>query len=102
ILRPGQRMEDVQFDSGTYSGSEVDFNRHLDVIQDYGRVLTADEFLDVIDGKIRSPKNSVFLTFDDGYEDNYSVAYRLLRERKLTATFFVPTERLMNRTLEWW
>ncbi len=38
------------------------------------------------------PEKPVILTFDDGYRDNYENAFRLLRERGMTATFFVVTD----------
>jgi peptidoglycan/xylan/chitin deacetylase (PgdA/CDA1 family) len=37
------------------------------------------------------PKNPVLITFDDGYSSAYSVAFEVLAERGLTATFFITT-----------
>ena len=42
------------------------------------------------------PERSVVLTFDDGYVDAYTNAFRLLRERGLSGTFFV-TVNLVGR-----
>lgn len=39
----------------------------------------------------RLPSRALAITFDDGYEDNYSVAMPLLRKHGLTATFFIAT-----------
>ncbi len=38
------------------------------------------------------PEKPVILTFDDGYLDNYEIAYPILQEYGLHATFFVVTE----------
>lgn len=37
------------------------------------------------------PKKPVAITFDDGYADNYTDAYRILKENNMKATFFIIT-----------
>jgi peptidoglycan/xylan/chitin deacetylase (PgdA/CDA1 family) len=37
------------------------------------------------------PRRALCITFDDGYEDNHSVALPLLKRHGLTATFFIAT-----------
>ncbi|MHB8492878.1 MAG: polysaccharide deacetylase family protein [Solirubrobacteraceae bacterium] len=44
----------------------------------------------------------VLITFDDGYRDNYDLAYPLLRARGLPATFFIATGFIDDRPLAWW
>ena len=52
-------------------------------------------FIDVDDlrqyeaGAAQPPQKAVLLSFDDGYADNYKYAYPVLREEKVTGTFFV-------------
>jgi len=49
------------------------------------------------------PKKSLILTFDDGYYDNYSIVYPLLKKHNLKAIFFVNTlfiKELTSRTLQ--
>ncbi|MDV4152483.1 polysaccharide deacetylase family protein [Clostridium sp. AL.422] len=42
------------------------------------------------------PKKPVAITFDDGYADNYSDAYRILKEYNMKATFFIITNNTDN------
>jgi peptidoglycan/xylan/chitin deacetylase (PgdA/CDA1 family) len=42
------------------------------------------------------PPRSVSVTFDDGYRDNFEVAYPILRRHELKATFFVAAGYLGN------
>ena len=41
-------------------------------------------------GKV--PERPVAITFDDGYADNYTEAYRILKEYNMKATFFIITD----------
>ncbi|WP_411170201.1 polysaccharide deacetylase family protein [Clostridium sp. MB05] len=42
-------------------------------------------------GKV--PEKPVAITFDDGYADNYTEAYRILKEHGMKATFFIITDK---------
>ena len=63
-----------------------DFAAQLDEIVASGAdTLFADEYRLTVDP-------SVIITFDDGYEDNYTTAYPMLKERGLKATIFLITD----------
>ena len=62
------------------------FSDHLDAMNAAGvTYLFADQF-----GKTESP--SVILTFDDGYEDNYTTMFPILKEKGAVATIFLITD----------
>ena len=44
----------------------------------------------------------VLVTFDDGYLDNYEVAYPILRRHGVPATFFIATGFIDRPRLPWW
>lgn len=44
----------------------------------------------------------VLLTFDDGYRDNYELAFPLLRSYGLSATFFLATGFIDEPHVAWW
>jgi peptidoglycan/xylan/chitin deacetylase (PgdA/CDA1 family) len=44
----------------------------------------------------------VLITFDDGYRDNFEIAYPLLRRHRLTATFFLATDFIDHPHVAWW
>jgi peptidoglycan/xylan/chitin deacetylase (PgdA/CDA1 family) len=44
----------------------------------------------------------VMLTFDDGYRDNYEIAYPLLQAHNVPATFFLTTGFLDAPRAAWW
>ncbi len=45
---------------------------------------------------------AAFVTFDDGYRDNFDTAAPILNELNIPATFFIPTEFLQSPELPWW
>ena len=44
----------------------------------------------------------VLVTFDDGYRDNYEIAFAILRRHGVPATFFLATGFLDRPRLSWW
>lgn len=50
------------------------------------------------------PWNSLVITFDDGYEDNYTNVYCILKENHFRATFFLVANAIGNETpkIFWW
>lgn len=44
----------------------------------------------------------VVITFDDGYRDNYTHAYPILKQYNVPAILFVTTQMVHNRKLAWW
>ena len=47
------------------------------------------------------PRNGVAVTFDDGYRDNYTNAFPVLRDVGLPATVFLTTDALDRNSLLW-
>ncbi|MFW6164043.1 MAG: polysaccharide deacetylase family protein, partial [Planctomycetota bacterium] len=48
------------------------------------------------------PPNAVAITFDDGYEDNFSVAFPLLKKHGLVAGFFITAGWVETMRVLWW
>lgn len=60
------------------------------------KTLTNREMLESLDKHGKLPKNSVALTFDDGYYDNYRDAFPLLKKYKMKATLYLNTAYVEN------
>jgi len=59
-------------------------------------VITVEELADLIRQKVKIPPRTVAITFDDGYADNYTYAFPILKKYKIPAAFFVITEEIGN------
>lgn len=88
-------------------------NRELEItpeflkqtIDDYRRqgyrFVSIDEACEII-GRGRTDQPFVCLTFDDGYQDNYDIAYPILKQEEVPFAIYVTTKFIDNRHPMWW
>jgi peptidoglycan/xylan/chitin deacetylase (PgdA/CDA1 family) len=48
------------------------------------------------------PANSLIITFDDGYEDNFTTAYPILLRNKVPFSIFLVSDWVKNQGVPWW
>lgn len=73
------------------------FKNQIEFMKNSFNVVTMEQVLESIQGDIqRLPENALLLTFDDGYVDNYTVAYPILEEYGLQGSFFIPGKHLQH------
>lgn len=71
-----------------------EFAQQLDALLSMGyRTVTSQEYTQ----SLSNPSDRVvWITFDDGFLDNYEAAYQELAKRQMIATFFVVTDRIAD------
>lgn len=79
------------FDIELISATARDFREQMAMVRRRFHPMRFDEVLSYVDAGRRLPSRAVLITFDDGYDDNYRIAYPILRELDLSAMFFVST-----------
>lgn len=79
------------FDVDLISASAEDFRQQMLHVRDHFIPLRFDQVLSYVDADQRLPEGAVLVTFDDGYDDNYRVAFPILRDLGMSAMFFVST-----------
>jgi len=73
--------------------SPENFERQMAYLKEHRyHVLSLDELVDKIKNGKRISRRSVVITFDDGYEDNYSYAFDILQKYQFPAIIFVPSD----------
>lgn len=78
-----------------FNVSAADFERQLIFLRDKGyTTVSVMELAEGLSGRASLPSRPIVITFDDGYEDNYSAAYPILARLKMRGTFFVVTGKM--------
>lgn len=90
-----------EFDEDLVDATVVDFDKQMRFVSRHFNVITFKDFIKYRE-KGKLPKNPLIITFDDGYKDNYTNAYPILKKYKLPATVFLATDYIGNNNLFWW
>ena len=78
-----------------YNVPPADFAAQLDYLQSQGyTTITLVDFMHAVRGYKNLPDKPIVLTFDDGYEDNYTEMLPILEAHKMTAVVYVITNEL--------
>lgn len=100
--RIGTLNENYPLDGGVVSTTPENFEAELKFIVEHFNVINFRSLKEHFDQKKELPPRSLIITFDDGYRDNYSIAFPLLQKYKLTATIFLSIQHIETGALYWW
>lgn len=80
------------------------FRNQMDFLKKHGySTITAEELYSYyMEDKKTLPKKPVVITFDDGWNDNYTNAYPILKENNFKATVFLITGRIETKNYLTW
>ena len=73
------------------SATSSAFAAQMDYVSRKYNVISGAELAAFIKGQCQLPAHAAIITFDDGYYDNYSNAYPILKARNLPAIIFLAT-----------
>lgn len=85
-----------RFDPMLVSASPEAFREQMHHIAARFHPVGCAEVIAALDGGAPLPRDAVLVTFDDGYDDNFHIAFPILRELGVPATFFVATGHIDN------
>jgi peptidoglycan/xylan/chitin deacetylase (PgdA/CDA1 family) len=96
------QINDIDHNPLTLSASE--FEAQIKYLSKEGyTAITPDQLADYLESGTELPPKPILITFDDGYKDNYQVAYPILQKYSFTATIFVISDfaNTYDRYLTW-
>lgn len=100
VLDIGNESE-FPFDPELVSASPDEFRWQMRFVRDNFDVVSFKDVNDHLQGRARLPSRALVVTFDDGFDDNYHHAYRILKDVGIPATFFVSTGYIGTEEVFW-
>lgn len=79
----------------------VTFRRRLNELTNVGPSVSMDEIINARRTGESLPPGAFAVTFDDGFENNYSIAAPILHELRIPATFYVTTSFIERNLMSW-
>lgn len=76
---------------------ESDFYHLIKDLKNNGNAVSMNDFIT----RKAIPKNAYVITFDDGFENNYSVAVPILKEFETPATFYITSSFINENKMSW-
>jgi len=94
--------EQTPYDPGTFSATATEFDQQISCLKKRFRLVTLEEAFSFAMGQVSLRHTCVLITFDDGYLDNYTQAFDILRAHGVQGVFFLPTYFIGTSHLPWW
>lgn len=88
------------WDHTLWSANAEALDDHLAMLERHADVIGPEDVERAV--QVGSRGRRVMLTFDDGYRDNFDLAYPLLRRHGMSATFFLTTGFIDHPFVPWW
>jgi peptidoglycan/xylan/chitin deacetylase (PgdA/CDA1 family) len=89
-------------DEGVFSATPSEFEAQISLVRRRCGVVSLDEALDLLEGSRGWSGVPALITFDDGYLDNYQVAFPILKSLSVPAVFFLVSSFVGGSEPPWW
>jgi peptidoglycan/xylan/chitin deacetylase (PgdA/CDA1 family) len=96
--------EDDLFDPGVFEATAEQLDDQISYLKRHVSLVTLDEAVAFVhgDGNGNTRRCRVLITFDDGYLDNYTTAFPILRSHGVQGVFFLVTSFVGSGHVPWW
>lgn len=80
----------------------IDFEKQMKYLLRTHKIISLEQMAKIILERKTLPKRAAVVTFDDGYKDNYTNAFPILKKYNIPATIFLTTGNIGTNNLFWW
>ncbi|MCE3260237.1 MAG: hypothetical protein K0S12_1878 [Bacteroidetes bacterium] len=101
----------INFHGVRKNDNDVFNNRHIPaaefekiikyLVRNY-KIVPLSEIFQIHRSKIRQERKTIALTFDDGYENNFTIALPILKKFNVPATFYLISKGLIDKNFYVW
>jgi hypothetical protein len=81
--------------------SAITLEKHIRLLKTCYHLVSAKEVEDAVRGARTLPEKACLITFDDGWEDNYTVGFPILKKYRVPALIFVATDYIGTKKRFW-
>lgn len=76
------------------------FKQQIAFLKEHFTFVTMEDVMEACNSENGTlPENAVLLTFDDGYIDNFTAVFPILKENKIQGSFFIPGKTFTENVL---
>jgi peptidoglycan/xylan/chitin deacetylase (PgdA/CDA1 family) len=94
--------EETLYDSQVFSATAESLEEQVRFLKLHLEIIGLEEAIDIAEKRTSLRHTRVLLTFDDGYRDNYDLAFPILRSHGVQGVFFLPTAFIGTESIPWW
>ena len=97
-------VEENEYQVRNYIRKHIEKDHFADILKtlkSHGTALSMDDVVTIHESGDDYPPNAFVVTFDDGFENNYSVAAPVLSDLNIPAIFYITTDFVENGTMSW-
>ncbi|HTH53224.1 MAG TPA: polysaccharide deacetylase family protein [Edaphobacter sp.] len=91
-----------RFDRDVFSASAEGFEMQLKYFKRYFPIVAGQELEDLVSGTTPLKRTHIAITFDDGYRNDYTTSFEILKANNAVGTFFLVPEYVGTATIPWW
>lgn len=95
-------MYATNYDRAVFSCTAEALEKQIIAIKKNFKIVTPTQLRNIIDTNQRISDRYAVITFDDGYFDNYSQAFPILKKHNVPGAFFLPTDFIDSKKIPWW
>lgn len=77
------------------------FEEVIDDLVSNGTAVSLDDYIESLSGVVSLPRKPFSITFDDGFENNFSIAAPILRNYRVPTTFYLTSDFIDFNTMSW-